>query len=395
MNNKTYELLHSVEDRSGYGEVTTPQFLSDEMTSNISKDMYISSTSTFLFPCFGNGTDIITVIKILRSYGHSMENIESRVSGYEISVRLFNKVQKLLSHYNFSKLYNRDFLNTESDMKYDVVIGNPPYNAAGSATGNIIWDKFTIKSISLLKEGGYLAFIHPTLWRKPQSDSSKTKKVSDLMRSKQIHYLNMNSSTDGIKVFGAGTRFDYYVLENTLPYTTTTLVDEDSKKIELDITTLPFIPNSNIEEISKLLANEVEEKCPIVYDGNSYDLRKRWMSKEKTVEFKYPVVNTIPKTGVRLGHSSRNDKGLFGISKVIFSDNGFNDVIIDMEGEYATTQNSLSIAVESIQEAEGIKKALLSEEFKNLTKSITWSNFRVDWRLFTYFKKDFWREYSN
>ena len=22
-----------------------------------------------------------------------------------------------------------------------------------------------------------------------------------------------------------------------------------------------------------------------------------------------------------------------------------------------------------------------------------WSNFRIDWRLFTYFKKDFWKEF--
>ena len=394
MNNKTYESLHSVDDRSGFGEVTTPPELINEMLDNLPPDTWTDETKTFLDPCFGNGTFLVEIIKRLRSHGHSMENIESRVSGYEISLRLFNKVQKLLSHYNFSILYNKDFLNTSTDMKFDVIVGNPPYNSVGTATGNIIWDSFTIKSISLLKEGGYLAFVHPTLWRKPQSDSSKTKKVSDLMRSKHIHYLNMNNSTDGIKVFGAGTRFDYYVLENTLPYTTTTLVDEDSKKIELDITTLPFIPNSNIEVVSKLLANEIEEKCPIVYDGNSYDLRKRWMSKEKTVDFKYPVVNTIPKTGVRLGYSSRNDKGLFGISKVIFSDNGFNDVIIDMEGNYATTQNSFSIAVESIEEAEGIKKALLSEEFKNLTKSITWSNFRIDWRLFTYFKRNFWEEFN-
>ena len=101
MNNKTYELLHSVEDRSGYGEVTTPQETVIAMISKIPEEYFISSTTTFLDPCFGNGTYLIEIIKKLRSHGHSMENIESRVSGYEISVRLFNKVQKLLSHYNF------------------------------------------------------------------------------------------------------------------------------------------------------------------------------------------------------------------------------------------------------------------------------------------------------
>ena len=31
MNNKTYELLHSVEDRLGFGEVTTPPELINKM----------------------------------------------------------------------------------------------------------------------------------------------------------------------------------------------------------------------------------------------------------------------------------------------------------------------------------------------------------------------------
>tara|TARA_R110000822_G_scaffold13233_1_gene47123 strand:- start:620 stop:1729 length:1110 start_codon:yes stop_codon:yes gene_type:complete len=128
MNNKTYELLHSVEDRLGFGEVTTPPELINKMLDTLPSDTWTDKTKTFLDPCFGNGTFLIEIIKRLRSHGHSMENIESRVSGYEISVRLFNKVQKLLSHYNFSILYNRDFLNTELDMKFDVVIGNPPYN---------------------------------------------------------------------------------------------------------------------------------------------------------------------------------------------------------------------------------------------------------------------------
>ena len=133
MNNKTYELLHNVEDRLGFGEVTTPVSLVEDILSTLPKEYFISSTTTFLDPCFGNGTILIEIIKKLRSHGHSMENIESRVHGYEISVRLFNKVQKLLSHYNFSKLYNRDFLNTGLDMKFDIVIGNPPYQEGEKA----------------------------------------------------------------------------------------------------------------------------------------------------------------------------------------------------------------------------------------------------------------------
>lgn len=44
-------------------------------------------------------------------------------------------------------------------------------------------------------------------------------------------------------------------------------------------------------------------------------------------------------------------------------------------------------------EGEKIKNALMSDKFNSLLKSCMWGNFRIDWKLFTYFKKDFWKEF--
>ena len=60
--------------------------------------------------------------------------------------------------------------------------------------------------------------MHPTLWRKPQSEKSASNEVSSLMMSKQIIYLEMHNSEDGMKVFNAGTRYDFYLLENCKIY---------------------------------------------------------------------------------------------------------------------------------------------------------------------------------
>ncbi len=40
-----------------------------------------------------------------------------------------------------------------------------------------------------------------------------------------------------------------------------------------------------------------------------------------------------------------------------------------------------------------LKKALNTNKFKLLIDSCMWSNYRIDWRLFTYLKKDFWKEF--
>ena len=170
MNNKIYESLQSVDDRPGSGEVTTPLELINEMLDKLPPDTWTDETKTFLDPCFGNGTFLVEIIKRLRSHGHSMENIQERIYGYELSLRLFNKVQKLLSHYNFSILYNNNFLNTSTDMKFDVVIGNPPYNDSDTkqkesnmrGQGRNLAKLFLEKAFSIIKENsGKIAFVLP------------------------------------------------------------------------------------------------------------------------------------------------------------------------------------------------------------------------------------------
>ena len=92
-------------------------------------------------------------------------------------------------------------------------------------------------------------------------------------------------------------------------------------------------------------------------------------------------------------YSSINDNGHFGLSKVIFGDNGLNDVIIDNLGSYAMTENSMAIEVTD-DEGMCLQKSILSKEFSSFIKSCIIGNFRIDWRLFTYFKKDFWKEFD-
>lgn len=92
-------------------------------------------------------------------------------------------------------------------------------------------------------------------------------------------------------------------------------------------------------------------------------------------------------------YSSRNDKGHFGVSKVIFGESGIGDVIIDINGEYGMTQCAMAIKIKDVEEGEVIKQVLLSEKFNGFLKTVMWSNFRIDWRLFSYLKKDFWKEF--
>jgi hypothetical protein len=56
-------------------------------------------------------------------------------------------------------------------LKFDVIVGNPPYNpkkkerSGGSGSGSKIWPLFVESAFELLKDDGYVLFITPTKWR--------------------------------------------------------------------------------------------------------------------------------------------------------------------------------------------------------------------------------------
>ncbi len=54
------------------------------------------------------------------------------------------------------------------------------------------------------------------------------------------------------------------------------------------------------------------------------------------------------------------------------------------------TQHAMAIKDSKVN-LQKIKKALDSKEFNEILKACLWSNFQIDWRLFTYLKKDFWK----
>lgn len=282
---------------------------------------------------------------------------------------------------------------------FNAIIGNPPYNSPGkTGTGNTIWQLFTNKAIDeWLVDGGYLAYVHPPGWRKPNTSRGKFNGMYKKMAiDNQMIYLEMHNTKDGQKVFNKGTRYDFYLLQKTERTCNTQLNDEHYKTYELDLSVFEWLPNSNISDIMKILTDtnvSSSENCPIMYNRSNYGSDKKYVSKTKSEEYKYTIIHTIPKSGVRYLYSNCNNKGHFGVSKVIFGDNGLNDVVIDLDGEYGMSENSMAIEVRDLEEANHIKKALLSKKFNKIIKSMMFGNFRIDWRIFTSFKIDWWKEY--
>lgn len=309
----------------------------------------------------------------------------------------------LIDPYNEYKLNYNEGNTLELDIKekwdidgFDSVIGNPPYNSSGdTGTGNTIWQNFTKVSLNkLLQNNGYLLYVHPPGWRKPNTERGKFYGLYKLMtQENQMIYLSIHGIKDGQKTFNCGTRYDWYIIQHTSKYTTTIVNDEKNNNIVMDMNNFDWLPNYNIDTIQNILAKEDDDKCKIIQSMSSYELRTKWMSNVKTNEFKYPCIHSTPKKGIRYMYSNVNNRGHFGISKVIFGESGIYKPVVDMKGNYGMTHGAMAIQVDNLEEATQLSKALTSEKMKILINSCLFSSFRIDWNIFKDFKKDFWKEF--
>ena len=65
-----------------------------------------------------------------------------------------------------------------------------------------------------MKKNGYLLYVHPPGWRKPNTKRGKFYGLYNLMTNEnQMLYLSIHDIIDGKKTFNCGTRYDWYIIE--------------------------------------------------------------------------------------------------------------------------------------------------------------------------------------
>ena len=279
----------------------------------------------------------------------------------------------------------------EKEMKFDVVIGNPPYQDANgkSAAKGQLWPYFVEKSINLCKDEGYVALIHPSPWRKPEH------KTWNILTSNEIEYLEIHSKKDGQKTFGASTRYDWYIVKKSDEPNKTQIKDENGETYTLDLKTVPFLPNSNIDLFNKMIAKKDEGLCEVMFSRSAYGTDKAWVSKNEDTTFKYPCVALMTKgTPIKLVYSNTNANGHFGVSKVIISKTGTLCCLNDCDGKFGMTEWMFGIKTYSKEEGDRIIKVLKSIEFEKIWSASQWLSMTREWKIFKHFRKNFWEDFE-
>lgn len=398
------------------GEVMTPIELVEEMLDTLPYEVWTNPNLKWLDPCNGVGTFFSVVIERLMKglanfqpdenlrYKHIIENMmyvcELQAKNLFLYLYAFDpKDSYALNIYYGSYLdegFNKhmEFWGVE---KFDVIVMNPPYQELkeGNKRSQSLWDKFVIKTVEQLVEGGYLVAVHPDSWRRISGGFND---VSDLLRSRQMLYLELHNTNDGVKTFGVHTTYDFYCLHNVpnTMFTKIKCMDETTQRV--DISKMNFIPNGMYKEFAKLIAKHDEEKVNLLSNSSYHTQRVEQMSKEQTDDFKYPCVYLTYKDGsIKLWYSNTKEKGHFGMPKVIWSNGGASKPIVDETGEYGLTQFAFAI-IDEQKNLPFIQKAMLHPDFLKLmsfSDGITGvGRHRYNRKAIALFRKDWWKEFQ-
>ena len=150
----------SKNEKKEFGIFITPKSIIKELSHSVSK--FSTNVKRILEPSCGT-CEIVNYCDTIYA--------DVDIDGIEYNDKIFNYIQDLKFNNNV-RILKSDFMLYNTDKKYDLVIGNPPYFVCKKTdipnkyhqfcTGRPnIFGLFIIHSLSMLNNGGILAFIIP------------------------------------------------------------------------------------------------------------------------------------------------------------------------------------------------------------------------------------------
>jgi hypothetical protein len=323
-------------EKNMFGEVFTHPDIIDEILDELPAAIWKRSDTKWLDPAAGTGNySALVYSRLMESLrgefpdetkrkqhilGKMLYMVEINPSNVYTMRRLFGaKSNVSLSDFLEQKeKWSRDF---SSVVIFDVVLGNPPFQTPkkGTYDGGLgrraLWESFVKSGLEIVKPSGYLAFLTPASWRRPES------KLWDLMtRSNNLLFLKIHSKDDGKKWFDVQSRFDNYIIQRGRDGSgNSKIIDEQDEVFkDFNIQSWNFLPNYAFPVIKKLLVQDPKDGIPIIFDYAKYEARR--ISKTRSAKNKYPVVHTMTQKGLGILYASDRDPAQF-VPKVILNAN--------------------------------------------------------------------------
>ncbi len=203
-----YISCRNLKNRKENGAYYTPEKTVKKLIENLDN---IKLGQTVFDPCCGCGNFLIHLpecVKLDDIYANDIDLLSVQITRLNLAIK-YNSPDKNILYKNITC---SDYLTTYKDIKYDYIIGNPPWGAKyDEKTKNYInknyrcakkdkfesYDVITEKALSNLKTDGYLSFVLPEAILNVKSH----KPVRDIIcENNSVEYLEyLNEAFNGVQ----------------------------------------------------------------------------------------------------------------------------------------------------------------------------------------------------
>ncbi|MGD9663139.1 MAG: Eco57I restriction-modification methylase domain-containing protein [Porticoccaceae bacterium] len=191
------------------GQPDSEELWSD-IIAHIPDEILLKPGVRILSVACGHCTEARLIAQRMLALGISKEAVRE-------SIWLIDKYQQFtndaVKRYGFKNVVQQDFLTWKPGMKFDVVVGNPPYQNKEENADGALWLRFVNKGLTHLHTNGKLVFITPTSWVGKQTNTKKAD-WSPFVKYHVEVYKPLSKSEKEKYFNGIGSSFGYYVLSH-------------------------------------------------------------------------------------------------------------------------------------------------------------------------------------
>lgn len=406
-------------EKKNLGQVFTPFPLIDKILDQIPDYIMKNPNSKFLDPSAGMGGFLVAIYHRLmtslvaaiphekKRHDHIVNNMLYAVEITKNNAQMMKKIFGDDLHVHHGDALKMDIQKAFGVDRFDVVVGNPPFEKpqkkeVAKQGGHNLWTEFVRLSLTKwLRQGGYFGMVLPPGWRKAMDEKSRSTGLWEMMTvsttPKWIEMYNMEESKNWFQG-NVNIRIDLIVSENKVnPDEKTMVRDVHGNISSYNLRRWPFLPNANLKKYWKKIITMKEEEAIGVLNSSFYhSTRTDRVSRTQHNGFRHKVIHAIHADGgkVFLYANEKNEKGGFGIPKVIFNGyGGWNKPILDARGQYGMSEVVFGIPISSVEEGREIVDFFQKGALERFQTDMTWATSRpkIFWNLFHNIKKGFQR----
>lgn len=172
------------------------------IVSQLPDRLFLKPALRILNICCGHGTEADILVQHMKDLG--VPNIRDRIYLLDKYHVFTNRALRK----GYTNVITDDFLTWEPNMKFDLVIGNPPYQDPNN-NKRMLWNQIIDKALEVTVDGGYVAMVNPTTWLTAKTNIHNSYRMFE---QKQVERAVIYDKDD--KPFDEGTTVSYTITKN-------------------------------------------------------------------------------------------------------------------------------------------------------------------------------------